>query len=1123
MTLRIVSRAILCVATALALFSVDAATVSAQQTGAISGVVADEMSGRPLPGVVVSIRGTTLTTTTNEQGRFLFTTVPAGAQVLQLENLGYATMTRTVTVVAGQTATANISMAQTALALGEIVVTGVSGGGVERGKVPFAVSRVDLDQMPVQGISPLSQIQGRVPGANIAATSGRPGRSPDIILRGPTSINASGRGQGPLIIVDGIVLGSDIADLNPADIESVEVVKGAAASTLFGSRAAAGVIQITTRRGTNEGVQFSMRSEIGFNDIERDFGIARHHALMLDETGTRFCVQDSYGTAGLCSRTIDWETERRRVNENPEPFSLAPPSFPVDPGAVTSGDILRRAFVAGNWIGPTFNAVNQFVDPKPLTQNDFSMAGRLGLTNFFASVGHTRQAGAIAGLDGYRRANVRLNLGHRVGTAWSFDVTSYVSRAQDDGASQEEGSAAFFRLTRQPAIVDLTTRDQAGRPYIRSNLFNAGSQNFNPIYWNEEDQREDVRWRSMVGATVGYTPFVWLQTDANLSVDRYSNTFSQFRNKGFRTTTAAIATNEGLLFNGVTNNQSMNSTVGATLIPQFSDILNTRFTLRALYEEQDFDSRNFQGNRLRVRDITSAANATVLQTIASSQSQTRQLGLSAGGFFDLLDRYTFDFAIRRDGSSRFGDEHRWQTYGRASAAWLMAREEWFPSDFLSVFTLRGSYGTAGNVPSFAAQYETFNLGAGGTLTAATLGNPLLRPEVVKEIEVGADIEIMQRFGLSLTYANSLAQDQIMPVPVSIATGFPNQWQNAGDMRNQTWEAALTVPVLRRQGFSWMTRATYMQNQPMVETLGRPPFFIGTNLQATDAIMRIEEGVRYGTFFGRRFMRSCSELPAQFQAQCGRDGSAFQANDEGYIVWVGEGNNPNMGITHNMWNAVLPQADGPCGARGVVTSWGMPMLYRDWEGTCAPQLVPLGHTLPDWRMGIANNIQFRGLSLYGLVEGAFGHSVWNQGRHWAHLDFLARELDQVGKSVEAAKPIGYYYRAGPGPSGGSGIGGFYDVLGPNNHTVEDASWVKIREVSASYNVGRLNNLGLNLGDWTVSLIGRNLLTFTDYKGFDPEVGIGNNTTNQAGSSLVNAVDAFTFPQLRTFSFVLQSNF
>lgn len=1110
-------RCVLGAAVCAVLLGAGATPAGAQQTGTVTGIVMDATSARPLAGAQVSIVNTQIGNITNEQGRYQLLNVPAGTHDLRVEFIGYGSSTRQITVTAGQVTTANLSLTASAIELNELVVTGVSGGAREKGKVPFTVARVSLDQMPVQATNPLSQLQGRVPGANIASVSGRPGVAPAVILRGPTSLNASGRSQEPLYIVDGVVLGSSIADLNPADIESVEVVKGAAASTLYGSRAASGVIAITTKRGplNSDGVRFNARVEYGANDIESDFGIARYHTFLMDETGTRFCVLDAYGSSSTCARTIDYRAEIARINNAPGDFALTPPSFPVDPGAVTSGPILRRSFLANSWSGETHNAVSQLVKPQPLAINDFSATGRLGSTTFFTSFGFLKQEGAIQGLKGNERLNGRINLTHHFGDQFALDISSAIARSKLDGTNQEEGGTGFFRLTRTPAIADITQTDDLGRLNIRTNLASGGVQNENPLYSFDNVLRDDVRWRYILGSSLRYTPIDWFNADANFSLDRLNLNFLQFSNRGFRTTTLNPATNQGTIFNGVNNTQSINTSAGVTLQPHISNLFTNQFTVRALYEEQSFDARNIQGQFLRVSDVTSGANATQQQTISSSVSQTQQMSFSAGAAIDLLDRYEFDFALRRDGNSRFGADNRWQTYGRASAAWLLARESWFPAKSLSAFTLRGSYGTSGNTPSYSAQYETFTIGAGGTLTAATLGNPNLRPEVVHEIEVGGDIEINNRWGLTVAYADGIAKNQILPVPVPVATGFPTQWQNAGSMRNKTWEGALTLPILRNSnGLTWTARANYTRNRAVVEQLDVPPFFIGTNLQATGEIMRIEEGVRYGTFYGRTFMTGCSQLPSTFQSQCGTPTSAFQVNDEGYVVWVGQGNNPAMGITHNLWNATLPAAAAPY---GVQAAWGMPILVRDENGS--PTLLPLGHALPDYKIGTSQTVSYRKLSLYGLVEGAFGQSVYNQGRHWSYLDFLSHDVDQGGKSVESAKPIGYYYRAGPGPAGNAnGLGGFYDILGPNNRFVEDASFIKLRELSVSYNVGQISNFG----NWTASLIGRNLKTWTDYTGFDPEVG-ANSSGGQSGSGLINAIDAFTFPQLRTFSFVLSTTF
>src|SRR5690606_20683056 len=263
-----------------------------------------------------------------------------------------------------------------------------------------------------------------------------------------------------------------------------------------------------------------------------------------------------------------------------------------------------------------------------------------------------------------------INLNHRVGDDWSFDVNSYISRSEQDGLNQEEGGTGFFRLTRTPAIVDITQRDDFGRLFIRPNLGSGGVQNENPLYTFENVDREDVRWRYLLGGTIRYTPLTWLEADANFSVDRLNNNFRQFQNRGFRTTNNNPNTNNGLIFNGVNNSQSINTAAGLTVRPQLFDRIASRLTFRWLYEQQHNDNRSLQGNLLRVADVDNAENATNIQNISTGSSQTRQMSFSAGGFFDVMDRYTFDLAIRRDGNSRFGEEERWQTYWRGSAAWL---------------------------------------------------------------------------------------------------------------------------------------------------------------------------------------------------------------------------------------------------------------------------------------------------------------------------------------------------------------------------------------------------------------------------------------------------------------------
>jgi hypothetical protein len=194
-------------------------------------------------------------------------------------------------------------------------------------------------------------------------------------------------------------------------------------------------------------------------------------------------------------------------------------------------------------------------------------------------------------------------------------------------------------------------------------------------------------------------------------------------------------------------------------------------------------------------------------------------------------------------------------------------------------------------------------------------------------------------------------------------------------------------------------------------------------------------------------------------------------------------------------------------------------YKGPSSTCSPLAVPLGHGLPDWRFSVAQTLRYRRFTVYALLEGVVGRSLWNQLRQWSYLYLKAGDLDQGGKSPEAAKPIGYYWRSAP-PERTDGIGGFYNTLVPTNESVENGSYAKLRELSVGYRIGALRGFGT----WEVTLIARNLFTVTNYRGFDPETGMSpQNFPSPTGSGPVNAVDASGWPTMRTFTLALSASF
>ncbi|MDH3369435.1 MAG: SusC/RagA family TonB-linked outer membrane protein, partial [Gemmatimonadota bacterium] len=834
-------------------------------------VLADD--GQPAVGVLVSIPALDIGALVGPDGRYTIDVpgdrVRGQAVTVGARGVGYRFQSLQITLTAGRFEV-NFTMSTDVFLMEAIVVTGLTAG-TEQAKVPFSVDRINAKDLKVPAANPLAQLQGKVPGANIVGHSGRPGEVPSIILRGPKSMNASGRSQEPLYIVDGVIIRGGLPDINPQDIESVEVIKGAAAASIYGAQAGSGVIQITTRSGRNasEGVRVSFRSEAGITDIERDFGVARRTALVLDETGTRFCQRIS--GQPLCARTFDYRETVDAINNAPT-VSLPPaPAFTVDPGASSPGlPILRQRFQVDRWPFPTWNGVQQGVDPNVFQSQSLDLTGRVGATSFFASASYLDQPGSIRFLDGYNRYSLRLNVDQQVGSMFQLGVRTYYSHSVEDGEEQENGGAAFFRLTRAPGAANLLARDTLGRLYPRTNLQSGGIQNYNPLYALETISQKENGDRFLGGADLRFTPLPWLEASGNFNFDIRRSSTDYFRDKGWRDTFNRTSTQGGFLDQWVNNTDAFNSSLNISTNHRVGD-LSIRPNLRYYYESTDTKFRELSGSVLAVQGIKSAANATTSISVSSSVTATRQISYAGGVNLDFKDRYILDGVVRRDGSSRFGSNNRWDTYGRVSGAWRVAQEPWWFIGPVSEFKLRSSYGTAGNVPSFSAQYETFGIGSGGVVSFSTLGNNQLRPEKMYEWEAGADLAIASRLLFGVTYAYSKTKDQILPVSVPATTGFGTQWQNVGTLDNKTWELSLTLPLVRSRDVSWSVRAIYDRTRTTVTELLVPPFNFGAPVQAGGEMFRMEEGERFGTFYGRKFLTSCDELPTwevDFRAQCG---------------------------------------------------------------------------------------------------------------------------------------------------------------------------------------------------------------------------------------------------------------
>jgi TonB-linked SusC/RagA family outer membrane protein len=1108
----------------LALFALVPPAFAQGQGAVITGrVVSDQ--GQPLAGVNVQVPELNISVATNQAGAFTIN-VPAarvtGRPVtVRARGIGFQPAVSPITLTPG-TQSLDFTLRTDVTQLSAVVVTGVTAA-TEAIKLPFTVSTLGAAQMPVAGTNALAQIQGKIPGATIVASSGRPGTAPQIVLRGPVSMNAEGRSQQPLYLLDGVPLQGSLPDINPEDIENVEVVKGAAAAALYGARAGAGVINITTKSGRTSppGVRFGARTEAGASDLERDFPLSRATDLSLSPTAQLFCARLQVG-GSPCGRYIDWDQEVQRINNNGQDFSATPQQFMGDLGFASAPtyEQMTGTFDVSPW--PVLrDPVGQLTTSAPFVNSSADMRANVNNTGVYASVGNLTQQGAIKYIGGFVRNSARVNVDQRFGDRVTANINSFYSQTVDHGANidSQTGSSSFFSITRAPWMADLEARDNLGRLVVNHNPLSNSSQNYNPLYDTQYDKRTDRGTRFVGGAGAHYTPLDWLSFDGNFGYDRSTGEFHRQWDRGYRTTSPDPATSAGAIQQGSVDNEQYTTSLGGAAAKTYGE-LNATLTSRFVYGDQTLRSQDLYGEDIVVAGLGSADATTKNFNIGSGEQNIRDMGFFVGTDFDYKDRYVLSGLIRRDGSSLFGAGNRWQTFGRIAGAWIASREPWWPiGDALSLFKLRASQGTTGQRPRFSAQYETYTIGTGGVLNPEQLGNRFLRPELNKELELGTDLEFFHRIGFNLTHAKAVIDRQILPVPASSASGFSTVWLNAGEITNKTWEATLTVPIITRGDLNWTSRLIYDRTRSVISRLDVPEFTGTITAGNTFTVFKFREGEEIGTMHGAAFVSQCSQLPTAFASQCSMNSTdasaAYRPNNQGFIVWVGAGNQLTEGITRNLWRARLPLGSGPWGNR---TNWGMPITLRD--STNAVANVALGSALPRYHWGLSQSIDWKGFNVYGLLDAAKGQKVFNVQYAWSLGDLTSAEVDQTGKSVEDAKPVGYYWRAGPStsPTGGStaGVGGLYDVLQPNSYNVEDASYVKLREVAVSYTLGSV----FGNGDWKLGLVGRNLKTWTKFRGFDPEAGT---TTGPLNSGVLSGVTSYSYPKMRTFTVQLSTSF
>jgi len=1001
----------------------------AAQTGQVTGRVTEAGTDQPLPGAEVTVIGPAFrrVAVSRADGRYTIAGVPAGTYTVEARRIGYVFRTATGVQVAAAPVTVDFALNAITLRLEEVVVTGVTDptSGI---KVPFTVGRVNAAELPVATANAFDNLQGKIAGVQIV-TSPEPGAGTNIQLRTPTSIS---RGNAPLFVVDGVILtsafGASTADISGLDIESMEVIKGAAAASLYGSRAAAGVVQIRTRRGrdvTGDRTRVTFRSEFGANSIARPVAYATQHPYLTNAGGEWV---NASGTV---------------VPREQRVLKPAATRFQDTPFATR------------------FDQVETFFDPGNFLTSTLSVAQNSGTTNFFASAAQESVDGVVLGAGAYRRRDFRLNLDHRLGRNIQFSTSLYHMRSRKD----ELHADAFLDLAQTAPDVDLTTPDPDGTPYnFQPDPLGVRP---NPLYILFTEQNTTNRTRTLASGDLSWSPLTWFSVNGSVSYDRSDRLIGEYLARGRKALGTTSSTGRIRRADGAT--EAINASVHANFLRQFGR-LTTRASLRGLLERETADFFDAVGTDLSVNDVPDL-NTAQTQIIGQTFSEIRADALIASAGFDWQERLIVDGLVRRDGSSLFGPDERFATYYRVSGAYRMAQESWWPLRSVNEFKLRVSQGTAGGRPEFADQYETYSVGDGGILSKETLGNRALKPEHARETEFGLDLIAWDRLSLQLSYARTTVTDQLVQVPLSAVYGYTSQWQNAGTLEGNTVEATLQAQVLNRASTSLYVGAVFDRSRHEITAYDRPCF-------RTNTIGYRCVGETMGTMYGQRFLTAPNQLPALHAGSTDQ----FQVNDDGYLVPVGAG----ASYTDMLWGTTVV-------IDGRSYAWGLPFLELQPDGQAL--IGKIGDSNPDFNLGFNSTLRYKGLTFYGLMSVQVGGDVYNFTQQRMFQNQRSGRQDQAGKPDERKKTVEYYTR-------------LYNTNTVNNFFVEDGTHAKLRELSVQYRLNGsqspfLSRFGIQ--GMTLGLVGRNLLTISNYTGYDPEVG-----------SVLNRLDDFVYPQFRTIT-------
>lgn len=798
-----------------------AATPVLAQTGTIVGRVTDTRSGVPVTTAQITVTGTSLGAVVDADGRFRIANVPPGTYEVRARSIGYQPATATVTATADASATVNLTMSETATSLEAVLVTGAVGD-TRRRAIGNAVSTVSVaDVVGKSAVNNVTEVlQSKVPGLTLMPGSGEAGTSTNYRLRGAGSLYA---GNNPTIYVDGVrvnsrgqgnytVFGQNTSSLdaiNPSDIESIEVIKGPAAATLYGAEAAAGVIQIITKRGQPGRIRWDARFETGHST---------------------------------------W------------PESMRPINYAVSTAARIADPVNYPGFVGtqvGDIISHRVMSESDALRDGGLVKSSLSASGGSDRYSFFVSGARENEEGV--NLNNYSRlGSVRGNFTFTPSTKLNFNTN--LTYAQNHVRLPLNDNIAFGLIISSYLAIP-------GRKYP----YPAGLNYFTilPSVANTYDNqtRSD---RFIVGTSANYTPFSWLTNKFRVGLDMNFGRAELYfppQPAGLDPFSARasfdLVNTKGFIAQGRPLNQDFTVNYDATATRQMTSSLVSNSSIGVQFLSNTYHRTDAYGQDLGSFGIRSVSSAAV--TTGGEQDTTQK---SIGFYFQeqaaWRDRLFLTGALRVDNNSAFGSQLNRVVYPKASLSYVISEEPFFHLPAVDQLRLRLAWGQAGNSPgpfdairSYTTSVVTGPTGTSSALRYGSVGNPNLKPERGSEVELGFESALIGgRLGMDFTYYTKTTHDALLPVAVPPSTGFAGtQLQNLGTIANSGIELVLNATPLRRSALTIETTVTLSTNHNKLVSFGdeRAPIVFGDYAP----VQRYQPGYPLGAYWAQRVQYDAS--------------------------------------------------------------------------------------------------------------------------------------------------------------------------------------------------------------------------------------------------------------------------